>query len=429
MNGDYWLRPDLPQYAIILYSLLPSSTPGLDVSFHTNVKNKVIQSADANYLNPATQRGFRLPFSLYRAAFNGIFSTPRVLFLAAAYELTKEEKYLDYIYHVANYTLGGNQNNMVYVSQLGWNPDNNTFHPDSWRLIDYNHKVYTNPSLPGYVNYWGHADGDWFDGTAFYFDGDEDWSRSTAYPAINKWPAGEWRMNNRLSIPGSEFTMEECLSQALFAYGYLCDHSLEYTPQERPTVVLHLSGNNPHHSPLDTLMLSVDASENTYKVEYYYEWHFLGSSLEKANKFIYNWVPDLPAGDYLITAKAYTIKGLPTLPTPAGEQIITIVNNSAVEKIDGTIPSFDLAQNYPNPFNPTTTIEFQIPAAVSVSLTVYDISGREVKLLFDQTCQPGLYAVQWNGTDSTGAAVESGLYFYQIRAGDFVQVKKSVLIR
>lgn len=425
MNGDYWQSPELPQYAVIIYSLLPASTTGLDVTFQTTVKSKVLASADQNYYNPGTSRSFRLPFNMYRYSGNGVLSTPRILFLAAAYELSHDKKYLEYIYHFANYTLGGNQNNMVYVSQLGWNPDNNTFHPDSWWLIDYNHKVYTNPALPGYVNYWGLKDGDWFNGTQFLFDGDEDWSRSTAYPNINEWPAGEWRMNNRISIPGSEFTMEECLTQALFAYGYLCDRSHGYIPDQRPAVTLKIEGNDPVRAPLDTLSLSVSASANTYKVEYYYEWHYIGCSMDKANQFTYRWIPDLPAGKVLITAKAFNIKGLPSVPTPAGESTITIVRGTSdVRQIDQAPRSFSLAQNYPNPFNPSTAICYEIPKSGFVSLKVHNLMGQTVATLVDQYQLPGLYNAVFKADQFM-----SGVYRYTLQQDQSIESRKMLIIK
>jgi hypothetical protein len=424
MNGDYWGAPDLPQYAIVIYSLLPASTPGLNATLQTSIKNKVIQNADTYFVNPGKKNSFRLPLVEYRSSILGIFSTPRVLFLAAAHELTHDAKYVDSIYHFANYTLGGNQNNMVYVGQLGWNPDNNTFHPDSWRF-GYHHKVYTTPSLPGYVNYWGMTDGDWFDGTSYGFDGDEDWSRSTAYPSIRQWPGSEWRMNNRFSIAGSEFTIHQNFGPAIFAYGYLCARSQGFVPDVRPAIALHLSEADTIHSPVDTVHLSVSASENTYKVEYYYEWHYVGSSTDKANGFQYNWSPDLPKGKYQITGKAYNVKGLPSLPTPAGETTVNVIRVAAgVGAIDKTPQSFTLSQNFPNPFNPSTLIRYALPRDEQVRLEVYDTLGRQVMTLVDEQQQAAYHDVVFKPV-----YMASGVYFYRLQAGAFMANRKMLLIR
>jgi len=89
------------------------------------------------------------------------------------------------------------------------------------------------------------------------------------------------------------------------------------------------------------------------------------------------------------------------------------------------IPSnFILEQNYPNPFNPSTQINFSIPKATNVTLKVYDVLGQEVAVLVNERKQAGEYNVTWNAAD-----VPSGVYFYRIVAGEFVETKKMVLIR
>ena len=85
---------------------------------------------------------------------------------------------------------------------------------------------------------------------------------------------------------------------------------------------------------------------------------------------------------------------------------------------------FDLTQNYPNPFNPTTKIDFSIPSNGAVKLAVYDMSGKEVKVLVNDTRNAGYYTVQF---DASG--LSSGTYFYRISAGSYSAVKKMVLIK
>jgi ligand-binding sensor domain-containing protein len=85
---------------------------------------------------------------------------------------------------------------------------------------------------------------------------------------------------------------------------------------------------------------------------------------------------------------------------------------------------YALYQNYPNPFNPTTTIEFDIPEKTNVKLVIYDILGREIETLIDKELEPGKYKLNFNATN-----LPSGVYFYLIRAGNFVKVKKMTLIK
>lgn len=85
---------------------------------------------------------------------------------------------------------------------------------------------------------------------------------------------------------------------------------------------------------------------------------------------------------------------------------------------------FALEQNYPNPFNPTTLIRYQLPEGSSVQLIVFDMLGREVTTLVNERKEAGVYDVKF---DASGLA--SGLYFYRLKAGAFVQTRKLLLIR
>ena len=85
---------------------------------------------------------------------------------------------------------------------------------------------------------------------------------------------------------------------------------------------------------------------------------------------------------------------------------------------------YSLSQNYPNPFNPTTTISYQLPRSSFVKLTIYDISGRLVDKLIDEKKNAGYYTVEWNAENAC-----SGVYFYRIEAGNFVAVKKGLLVK
>ena len=91
--------------------------------------------------------------------------------------------------------------------------------------------------------------------------------------------------------------------------------------------------------------------------------------------------------------------------------------------------NFSLHQNYPNPFNPIANLRYDLPEQAHVTLTVYDLIGREVTQLVNTVQEAGFRSVQWNATDSFGKPVSAGVYLYQIRAGEFVQTKKMVLLK
>ncbi|MBL7047117.1 MAG: T9SS type A sorting domain-containing protein, partial [Candidatus Marinimicrobia bacterium] len=90
---------------------------------------------------------------------------------------------------------------------------------------------------------------------------------------------------------------------------------------------------------------------------------------------------------------------------------------------------FALYQNYPNPFNPVTTIRYELPEESHVSIVVYDIMGRQVKELVSGELVSGYHTAIWDATDSFGKPVGAGIYLYQIKAGDFTQTRKMILLK
>jgi flagellar hook assembly protein FlgD len=90
---------------------------------------------------------------------------------------------------------------------------------------------------------------------------------------------------------------------------------------------------------------------------------------------------------------------------------------------------FTLSQNAPNPFNPATVISFRIASAMSSRLTVYDALGREVAVLAEGYLQAGNHEARWNGRDSRGNPVSSGVYLYRLEAGGKAETRKMMLVR
>jgi len=108
-----------------------------------------------------------------------------------------------------------------------------------------------------------------------------------------------------------------------------------------------------------------------------------------------------------------------------GYAILGSSSVTGVEDEDYFVPEeYVLYQSYPNPFNPTTTIKYSIPNSNVVSLKVYDILGREVAVLLDEYKSEGTYSVEFNAN-----RFASGVYFYQLRSGSFVETKKMVLMK
>jgi len=126
-------------------------------------------------------------------------------------------------------------------------------------------------------------------------------------------------------------------------------------------------------------------------------------------KIIFNQYQSIKAGDI----KSITLKTLGV----STEQLSVIPHD------------YSLSQNYPNPFNPSTNIEFALPRQSHVSLKVYDVIGREVATLFSEEKSAGRFTVRWNGKNNNNQLISSGIYFYRLEAGNFVQTKKMILIK
>ena len=87
--------------------------------------------------------------------------------------------------------------------------------------------------------------------------------------------------------------------------------------------------------------------------------------------------------------------------------------------------TFNLYNNYPNPFNPVTTFRYDLPENSHVTITIYDMLGRQVKTLINQTQDAGYKSVIWDTTNDYGRPVSAGVYLYQIQAGEYMQTKKN----
>lgn len=166
-----------------------------------------------------------------------------------------------------------------------------------------------------------------------------------------------------------------------------------------------------------------------------------------------NSVPD-PTHNYVFNANITVPSG-----APLGEQTIIIWGagcNSSSKKASSsdsvkvivsatgvaenglfsTPSSFQLLQNFPNPFNPATNIpftvygsQFTVHSPIPTTLSIFNILGQKVRTLVDERKLPGDYQVVWNGKDDNGNEVPSGIYFYQLKIGDFKQSKSMLLLR
>jgi hypothetical protein len=161
---------------------------------------------------------------------------------------------------------------------------------------------------------------------------------------------------------------------------------------------------------LDSLESRIDTLE--YKLDHHHHIYLTGRGVGQNNT------------EANTTLSIFDEGGTPGISPPIYNDIPE--NNIPEENIENkSVPDkFSLGQNYPNPFNPSTVISFAIPMQAFVTVKVYDILGREVKTLMNETKPVGYYEINFNASD-----LPSGTYIYEIRAGNFVETKKMILLK
>ncbi|MCX6157288.1 MAG: T9SS type A sorting domain-containing protein [Ignavibacteriae bacterium] len=140
-----------------------------------------------------------------------------------------------------------------------------------------------------------------------------------------------------------------------------------------------------------------------------------------------SWVHSYEGFNDLYPVKSLLIANNYILAGTEGQSIWrrTLTDFIGIKYINTEVPSsFSLSQNYPNPFNPMTNIKFAVPKSSEVKIVVYDISGKELEVIVNEKLQAGTYQADWNGSNYS-----SGVYFYKIMAGDFVETRKMMMVK
>ena len=108
-------------------------------------------------------------------------------------------------------------------------------------------------------------------------------------------------------------------------------------------------------------------------------------------------------------------------------EIVSVMLSNDQEVAIPTV--YSLEQNYPNPFNPSTQIRYALPEDAMVTISIYDMMGRKVRTLVNQSMSPGYHTTLWNATNDNGLPVSAGMYIYTIHAGSYHHMKKMVLLK
>ena len=148
----------------------------------------------------------------------------------------------------------------------------------------------------------------------------------------------------------------------------------------------------------EKIKLDIDIPERSY------QWVVPQLTIDEGRIRIYM---DNVGEGYTGTSENFSIRG-----------VVTVEDEEAFSR------SFNLYPNYPNPFNPSTTISFTLSNASQVSLLIYDIHGREVESLIEGIQPAGSHSIEWNASN-----LASGVYFYRLTVGDFIQTRKMILIK
>lgn len=110
-------------------------------------------------------------------------------------------------------------------------------------------------------------------------------------------------------------------------------------------------------------------------------------------------------------------------------RISGIKNPTSVKTLTPQSFDFTLHQNYPNPFNPSTSIIYDLPRAGEVEITIFNLLGEQIRRLVNQRQAAGQYRIQWDGRNENGKSMPSGVYLYRLRAGEFVQTRRMILMQ
>lgn len=174
------------------------------------------------------------------------------------------------------------------------------------------------------------------------------------------------------------------------------------------------------------LILKFDgsANEHTYKI-YYAK---IGEHTQPGSTFYLANIYDLNGDkkkDIILPMDIYANPNLVSFSYLLKQNFIIEVENDLTNQM----PEYSILNSYPNPFNPSTKINFTIPEATFIKITVYDILGKEINTLFKEEISAGEYSISWHGTDNNGKILNSGVYFITMEARGFQKTIKTILMK
>ena len=169
----------------------------------------------------------------------------------------------------------------------------------------------------------------------------------------------------------------------------------------------------------------LDENVNYVKIEYSVDngqnWSVIRHSIASTGS--YNWIVDSPdpSTDCLLRISNRDYNNI----FDVSDSVFTIANPSGIQTEYSGLPTeYDLMQNYPNPFNSVSTIYYALPSESFVVIKIFDVLGNEIVILESELKQAGYHNIKFDVLN-----LPSGIYFYRLKAGDFIQAKKMVLMK
>ena len=180
---------------------------------------------------------------------------------------------------------------------------------------------------------------------------------------------------------------------------------------------------------LDSIHYLVYAKIGVYPVEEIYDTTVTTLPLTY-QEFLENVFEETPGNGVTVKFSVSATDGKDTVKVSGDDRVVYVNRYEYLSTESEGIPTeFALHENYPNPFNPTTTLRFDLPEVSSITLTIYNMLGQKVKTFNMNDTPAGFHSIKWNAINDYGDPVGAGVYLYQLRANQYLETRKMVLLK
>ena len=180
---------------------------------------------------------------------------------------------------------------------------------------------------------------------------------------------------------------------------------------------------------LDSIHYLVNAKIGVYPVEEIYDTTVTTLPLTY-QEFLENVFEETPGNGVTVKFSVSATDGKDTVKVSGDDRVVYVNRYEYLSTESEGIPTvFALHENYPNPFNPTTTLRFDLPEVSDITLTIYNMLGQRVKTFNMNDTPAGFHSIKWNAINDYGDPVGAGVYLYQLRANQYLETRKMVLLK